>query len=269
MGMLKSWPGPLCQGRAVQGLMESSNWEEGEGDGGHPALTSAEDDALVGDLVLGLEAGAVPALVPELVLALVDGDLDALDGRGGDVRVAHAHLQLPPRQPGQGQADCVGIQHRLRWQLQAQDLIGAGAGRERETRELRASNAPTARFPFGRGWGGRTCGEAHMGRGDVPQPTLCPLPIEKAGNPLGTLTAQSGRDVPPARGLQSSPAMPAQPRHPGSLAQWQPNLALLPLEPSISWGCTPSERSPRDLPPWKHSAGSRMQTDPAHFPQRV
>lgn len=44
------------------------------------ALTSAEDDALVGDLVLGLEAGAVPALVPELVLTLVDGDLDALDG---------------------------------------------------------------------------------------------------------------------------------------------------------------------------------------------
>lgn len=51
-----------------------------EEESGPLALTSAEDDALVGDLVLGLEAGAVPALVPELVLALVDGDLDALDG---------------------------------------------------------------------------------------------------------------------------------------------------------------------------------------------
>lgn len=104
---------------------ESGVWAEEEEDQG--CLTSAEDDALVGDLVLGLEAGAVPALVPELVLALVDGDLDALDGRGRHVGVAHAHLQLPPRQPRQRQAHRVGVQHRLRRQLQAQDLIGAGA----------------------------------------------------------------------------------------------------------------------------------------------
>lgn len=44
------------------------------------AATSAEDGTLVGDLVAGLQTRAVPALVPELVLALVDGDLDALDG---------------------------------------------------------------------------------------------------------------------------------------------------------------------------------------------
>lgn len=87
--------------------------EEEQEEGDCPALTSAEDDALIGDLVLGLKAGAVPALVPELVLALVDGNLDALDGRGGDVGVPHAHLQLPPCQPRQGQAHCVGIQHRL------------------------------------------------------------------------------------------------------------------------------------------------------------
>lgn len=47
---------------------------------GRGASTSAEDGTLVGDLVSSLEARAVPALVPELVLALVDGNLDALDG---------------------------------------------------------------------------------------------------------------------------------------------------------------------------------------------
>lgn len=42
-------------------------------------LTSFEDDAVVGYFVPGLQAGAVPALSPELVLALVDGNLDSLD----------------------------------------------------------------------------------------------------------------------------------------------------------------------------------------------
>lgn len=91
---------------------ESRCWTVGQ-EGNRPTLTSAEDDALIWNLVLGLQAGAVPALVPELVLALVDGDLDALDGRGGDVGVAHTHLQLPPRQPRQRQAHRVGIQHWL------------------------------------------------------------------------------------------------------------------------------------------------------------
>jgi hypothetical protein len=44
------------------------------------AATSAEDGTLIGDLVSSLQARAVPALVPELVLTLMDGDLDALDG---------------------------------------------------------------------------------------------------------------------------------------------------------------------------------------------
>lgn len=41
--------------------------------------TSAEDGVLIGNLVACFKTGAVPALVPELVLALMDGDLDALD----------------------------------------------------------------------------------------------------------------------------------------------------------------------------------------------
>src|SRR4029434_10914125 len=43
-------------------------------------FTSVEHYTLVGDFVAGLQAGAVPAVSPELVLALVDGNLDALDG---------------------------------------------------------------------------------------------------------------------------------------------------------------------------------------------
>jgi hypothetical protein len=47
----------------------------------------------------------------ELVLALMDGDLDALDGRGGDVGVSHAHLQLSVVQSRQGQANGVGVEN--------------------------------------------------------------------------------------------------------------------------------------------------------------
>lgn len=62
------------------------------------SLTSFEDDAVVRYFVPGLQAGTVPAVPSELMLALVDGDLDSLDGRGRHVRVAHAHLQLTPGQ---------------------------------------------------------------------------------------------------------------------------------------------------------------------------
>lgn len=55
------------------------SWIVGEEEN-RPTLTSAEDDALIRNLVLGLKAGAIPALVPELVLALMDGNLDTLDG---------------------------------------------------------------------------------------------------------------------------------------------------------------------------------------------
>lgn len=37
---------------------------------------------------------AVPALVPELVLAFMDGHLNALQGRGRGIRTPHAHPHL-------------------------------------------------------------------------------------------------------------------------------------------------------------------------------
>lgn len=42
-------------------------------------LTSFEDYAVVGYFVSSLQAGAVPAVPSELVLALMDGNLDSLD----------------------------------------------------------------------------------------------------------------------------------------------------------------------------------------------
>ena len=87
--------------------------------------TSFEDHAVIRDLVACLQAGAVPAVTSELVLALVDGDLDALDGGGGDVRVAHADVLLAAVQAGQRQADGVGVEDGVDvGQLQAQDLVG-------------------------------------------------------------------------------------------------------------------------------------------------
>ena len=76
-------------------------------------FTSVEHYTLVGDFVAGLQAGAVPAVSPELVLALVDGNLDALDGRGRHIWVPHAHLHLLLGQPRKGQAHCVGIEDRV------------------------------------------------------------------------------------------------------------------------------------------------------------
>ena len=88
-------------------------------------LTSFEDHAVIGDLVARLQAGAVPAVTSELVLALVDGDLDALDGGGRDVRVAHADVLLPAVQARQREADRVGVEDGVDvGQLQAQDLVG-------------------------------------------------------------------------------------------------------------------------------------------------
>lgn len=44
--------------------------------------------------VLCAERGTVPAVPPELELALLDGDLQAVKGGSGDVRVLVAQLQL-------------------------------------------------------------------------------------------------------------------------------------------------------------------------------
>lgn len=88
-------------------------------------LTSFEDYAVVGYFVPSLQAGAVPAVPSELVLALVDGNLDSLDCRSCHVWVTHAHLQLAPRQARQRQTHRVGIQDRVDvWELQAQNFIG-------------------------------------------------------------------------------------------------------------------------------------------------
>lgn len=88
-------------------------------------LTSFKDYAVVGYFVPSLQAGAVPAVPSELVLALVDGDLDSLDCWSRHVWITHAHLQLAPRQTWQCQTHRVGIQDRVNvGKLQAQDFIG-------------------------------------------------------------------------------------------------------------------------------------------------
>lgn len=87
--------------------------------------TSFKDDAVVGDFVPSLQAGAVPAMPSELVLALMDGNLDSLDGRGRHVGIPHAHLQLAPCQAGQRQTHRVGVQDGVDvWELQAQNFVG-------------------------------------------------------------------------------------------------------------------------------------------------
>lgn len=88
-------------------------------------LTPFEDNAVVGDFVAGLQAGTVPAVSSELVLALMDRNLDSLDCRGCHVRITHAHLELASRQAGQRQTHCVGVQDGVNVrQFQAQNFIG-------------------------------------------------------------------------------------------------------------------------------------------------
>lgn len=92
-------------------------------------LTSFKHYAVVGYFVSGLQAGAVPTMPSELVLALMDGNLDSLDCRSRHIWIPHAHLQLAPRQTGQRQTHCVGIQNRVDVrELQAQDFIGVYPG---------------------------------------------------------------------------------------------------------------------------------------------
>lgn len=102
----------------------------------HASLTSAEDDALVRNLVSCLEARAVPAMPPELVLTLVDGDLDALDGRGCDVWVSHAHVHLPLGESRECETHRVGIEDGLHVLRQTNNGIGICPGREVREREV-------------------------------------------------------------------------------------------------------------------------------------
>lgn len=66
-------------------------------------LTPVEDDVVVGQLAMTLQSGAVPALIPELVLALVYGHLDALKSGGCDIRTAYTHAHLPLTKASQPQ----------------------------------------------------------------------------------------------------------------------------------------------------------------------
>lgn len=75
-----------------------------------------------------LQRRAVPALVAQLVLTLVDGDVQALQCGCRHVGAAEAQAQLPFAQARQRQAYGVGGQRRLAGQLQAQNLIAEGPG---------------------------------------------------------------------------------------------------------------------------------------------
>lgn len=91
-------------------------------------LTALEDGAVVGQAAAALERRAVPALVAQLVLTLVDRDVQALERGRGHVGAAQAQAQLPLAQARQREAHGVGGQRRLAGQLQAQDLVAEGPG---------------------------------------------------------------------------------------------------------------------------------------------
>ena len=59
-------------------------------------LTPIEDGTMMGQLALALQRGAVPALVSQLMLTLMDSHLDTLQGGRRHIRAAHtqAHLAL-------------------------------------------------------------------------------------------------------------------------------------------------------------------------------
>lgn len=71
-------------------------------------LTPAEDGAVVRQLPEAFQRGAVPSLVAKLVLALVDGHLDALQGGCRHVGTTHTHPHLTFAEAYQSQA------HRVR-----------------------------------------------------------------------------------------------------------------------------------------------------------
>lgn len=91
-------------------------------------LTALEDGAVVRQAAAALERRAVPALVAQLVLTLVDRDVQALKRGCRHVGAAQAEAQLPLAQARQRQAYSVGGQRRLAGQLQAQNLIAEGPG---------------------------------------------------------------------------------------------------------------------------------------------
>lgn len=79
--------------------------------------TPAKDSTFIGDLVSGLQARAIPAMSSELMLALMDGNLDALYCRGCHIWMSHTHVQLFLGETGQSQTHRVGIQNRVKGDL--------------------------------------------------------------------------------------------------------------------------------------------------------
>lgn len=115
-------------------------------------LTALEDGAVVRQAAAALERRAVPALVPQLVLALVDRDVQALERRRRHVGAAQAQAQLLLAQARQRQAHGVGGQRRLAAarQLQALNLISEGPGNREGVSGLRSRpSRPLRRLPTG------------------------------------------------------------------------------------------------------------------------
>jgi len=72
-------------------------------------VTFFKENAAVGIAVFALESRAVPAMFLELILALFDGQLEALDGGGHHIRIAEAQLQLLLTEAGEILADDAGL----------------------------------------------------------------------------------------------------------------------------------------------------------------
>lgn len=77
-------------------------------------------------LVLCLEGATVPAVSPELILAFVYGDLDALDGGRCDVREPSTDVVLAMRQTRVRLAHGVGVEARLCRDRKSKDIVAQG-----------------------------------------------------------------------------------------------------------------------------------------------
>ena len=79
--------------------------------------------------ILFLQARAVPSMFLQLELTLVDGNLNALDGGSGDIRVFGAESILFVRQVGKRLTDGVRVYNRLVcWNVELKDVVVETAG---------------------------------------------------------------------------------------------------------------------------------------------
>lgn len=75
--------------------------------------TSFKQGTCVWVFIFLFQRGTVPAVVPELILALMDPNLDPLDGGRRDVRVHTTQAVLSGGQVGERLTDRVGVQLRF------------------------------------------------------------------------------------------------------------------------------------------------------------